>query len=100
MIKGFINRFKTKPTPFLILGTITFVVGIPFLFYYTGLDGGASLGAILPMGAMFIATIALWIDYGLVNYSKIKLVWVAIIEIGLIACLFLLHLNQLTCLPL
>ncbi|MNY51071.1 hypothetical protein D3C86_1866320 [compost metagenome] len=60
-------------------------------FYAIGLDGGASLGAILPMGAMFIAAIALWIDYGLVNYTKIKLLGITVIEIGLIGCLSLFH---------
>lgn len=92
MINGLIKRFKTKPTPFLILVPLVFIFAIPEFVRCIGLTGGASLGAILPMGAMFIATIALWIDYGLVNYSKIKLVWIAVMEAGLIGCLFLLHL--------
>lgn len=91
-MKQIIHRFKSKPTLFLILGTLTFVCGIPAFIYAIGLPGGASLGTILPAGAMFIAAIAFWIDYSLVNYSKIRLGWISLIETGILACLFIFNL--------
>ena len=53
-----------------------------------GLDGGASLVAIIPIAAMFIAAFALWIDYGLVNFTKIKLLWINLIEVGILGFVF------------
>jgi hypothetical protein len=87
-----IQRFKSKPTLFLILCTITFICGVPGFIYAIGLPGGASLGAILPAGAMFIAAAALWIDHRLVNHSKIKLGWISVIEAGILVCLFIFGL--------
>ncbi|WP_316841991.1 hypothetical protein [Pedobacter gandavensis] len=92
MIKGVINRFKNKPTLFLFLVPVVFIWGIPTLYNYSRLTGGSSLGGILPLGAMFIATIASLIDYGLVNFKKIKLLWISVIEAGLLALLFISHL--------
>jgi len=76
IIKGIINRFKNKPTLFLLLTPLVFIWAIPTLYTCSRLTGGSSLGGILPLGAMFIATVALLVDYGLVNFSKIKLFWI------------------------
>ncbi|SDJ48562.1 hypothetical protein SAMN04487898_10357 [Pedobacter sp. ok626] len=92
MIKGIKNRFKNRSTLFLFLVPVVFIWGIPTLYYYMGLTGGSSLGGILPLGAMFIAAIALWIEYGLVYFSKIKLLWISAIEAALLALLFISHL--------
>ena len=82
-----VRRFRTKPTVFLILAALAFIIGIPLTLYGMGLDGGGSLFAILPIARMFIGAIALWIDYGLVNYTKIRLLWINMIEVGmLVAC--------------
>ncbi len=92
VIKGTINRFRNKPTLFLLLIPLVFIWAIPTLYNYSRLTGGSSLGGILPLGAMFIATIALVIDCSLVNFSKIKLFWISAIEAGLLALLFISHL--------
>ena len=95
-MKRLIDRFKNKPTIFLILCSLTLICGVPAFIYAIGLSGGASLGAMLPAGAMFIAAIALWIDHGLVNYSQIKLGWVSAIETGILGCLlmFILYMDR------
>jgi hypothetical protein len=91
-MKSIINRFETKPTVFLILSTLTFVIGIPMMFYMMGLEGGASLIALLPMFAMAFAAIAFVIDFGLVNFSKLKLIWINWIEAGTLLLLCFLYL--------
>lgn len=62
------------------------------MFYTMTWDGGADLYALLPMVAMIFSAIGLWIDYALMNFTKIKLKWINLIEVGILIVSIILAL--------
>ncbi|WP_339625039.1 hypothetical protein [uncultured Winogradskyella sp.] len=66
-MKNFNANFKDKPTLFLILGIFVLLVGIPFGIYALTFSGGASLGGLIVLLAVFAFVPFLVIDRILVN---------------------------------
>lgn len=74
-----------KPTIFLILGIILISIGLPFGIYGLTLPGGASLGGVLILLAVFIVFIALIIDRILIlfiNQKKLNIIELIFLIIG------------------
>ena len=81
-MKKLLNRFKTKPTIFLIGGVSTILYSIPAIFYFIPRTGGESMYALLYFYLIGIACIALIVDVGLtaiVNFKIVSFVECAII---------------------
>ena len=82
------NRFKTKPTLFLIGGTITILCLIPAIIYYIPQNGGGAMYALVYMMYAGLAGLAIVADVVLVKFINFKTV--SVIEAGIAIVIFLL----------
>ena len=88
------KKLFQKPTVFLILGVILILIGIPSGIYLYTLSGGASLGGVLILMAVFIVFVFLVIDRALVrklNSKKVNIIEVAFL---IIASTIYFYLNR------
>lgn len=81
-MNALLNRFKTKPTFFLIVAPIILIGAIPTFFYTINLNGGESMYGFIVIGFFGLAIFALIFDYILVKFISHYIV--SIIEIILV----------------
>ncbi|MBQ4822906.1 hypothetical protein [Aquimarina sp. MMG016] len=69
-MQNFRQNLKKKPTLFLLIGIIVFIIGIPSGIYGLTLDGGASLVGVLILSGVILFLPFFVIDRVLVNTIK------------------------------